>query len=55
MNRDHIYYEGSRPKYIEVHEITNMHKTPYTMEKYKQVHISLTPPQTQGGSRRQKH
>ena len=31
MNSTCIHHEGSRPKYIHVQVIGNMHKTPYTM------------------------
>ena len=51
MNSTCIHYEGSRPGYIHVHVLKNMHKTPYTMGKLQKIHIHLTaPPQTQGGS-----
>ena len=46
-----IQYEGSRPEYIHVQALGNMHKTPYIMGKLQRVHIHLTPPpQTQGGT-----
>jgi hypothetical protein len=42
MNSTCIQYEGSRPEYIHVQELANMHKTPYTMGKIQRVHIHLT-------------
>jgi len=50
MNSTCIHHEGSRPEYIHVHVLENMHKTPYKTEKLQEIHIHLTPPQTQGGS-----
>ena len=35
MNSTCIHYEGYRPEYIHVQVLGNMHKTPYTMGKYK--------------------
>ena len=37
-----IQYEGSRPEYIHVHALGNMHKTLYTMGKLQKVYIHLT-------------
>jgi len=42
MNSTCIHYEGSRPEYIHVQVLGNMHKTPYTMGKLQSVHIHLT-------------
>ena len=41
MNSTCIQYEGSRPEYIHVQALENMHKTPYTMGKLQRVHIHL--------------
>ena len=37
-----IQYEGSRPEYIHVQVLENMHKTPYTTGKLQRIHIHLT-------------
>ena len=44
MNSTCIYQEGSRPQYIHVHVLGNMHKAPYTMGKQQDIHIHVTPP-----------
>ena len=44
MNSTCIHHEGSRPEYIHVQVLGNMHKTPYTMGKIQEIHIHLTPP-----------
>jgi len=44
MNSTCIYHEGSRPKYIHVQVLGNMHKTSYTMGKIQEIHMHLTPP-----------
>ena len=44
MNSTCIHHEDSRPKYIHVQVLGNMHKTPYTMGKLQDIHIHLTPP-----------
>ena len=42
MNSTCIHYEGSRPEYIHVQVLGNMHKTPYTTGKLRKIHIHLT-------------
>ena len=42
MNSTCIHYEGSRPEYIHVQVLGNMHKTPYTTGKLQKIHIHLT-------------
>ena len=42
MNSTCIHHEGSRPEYIHVQALGNMHKTSYTMGKLQRVHIHLT-------------
>ena len=42
INNTCIHHEGSRPEYIHVQVLENMHKTPYTMGKLQSVHIHLT-------------
>ena len=42
MNSTCIHHEGSRPEYIHVQVLGNMHKTPYTMGKLQDTHIHLT-------------
>ena len=42
MNSTCIHYEVSRPKYIHVQVLGNMHKTPYTTGKLQKIHIYLT-------------
>jgi len=44
MNSTCIHHEGSRPEYIHIHVLRNIHKTPYTMGKLQDTHIHLTPP-----------
>ena len=41
MNSTCIHYEGSRPEYIHVQVLGNMHKTPYTTGKLQKIHIHI--------------
>ena len=42
MNSTCIHHEGSRPEYIHVHVLENIHKISYTTEKLQKIHIHLT-------------